>query len=103
MMAMRDWRARLCTCAFASLLLLADIGCGGYTLIDQTAMTGPAWVETEPPARDTHAATGDGRRLTPQADQAPATTGGPAATGVADPAPGSTSADDIAPVSEEPR
>lgn len=74
MMAMRDWRARLGTGAFISVLLLASIGCGGYTLIDQTAETSPAWVQSKPPAKETHTAHDKGGAVMPRADDQPAAT-----------------------------
>jgi hypothetical protein len=57
-------------------------------------------------ARDTRAAPGDGRSVTPRADQAQAATTGSAPTGVAEPAEpsrGSAPADNAAPASEEPQ
>lgn len=74
MMSMRDWRARLCTGAFISVLLLAGIGCGGYTLIDQTSETSPTWVQSKPPAKETHTKPGKGGAAMPQADGEPAAT-----------------------------
>lgn len=107
MMAMRDWRARLYARASVAFLLLAGVGCcGGYTLIDQTARTSPAWVETTTPARDARAAPGDGREVTPRADQDPAATVEASTTGIAEPAVPSherAAAGSATPVPEEPQ